>query len=111
MPCCINWLTNSWVYVQTPPTVSAVINTCIPDPRLAPDANLECRCNLSREIDRCSNDAPAPKPDHPGDRTSVCRVVCPGMGTSARVRSPKPVLLQIILPGADSITIVLVGED
>src|SRR5438445_3521340 len=71
-------------------TVSAVINTCIPDPRLAPDANLECRCNLSREIVQCSNDAPAPMLDHPADRTSVCRVVCPGMGTSARVRSPKP---------------------
>src|SRR5438034_9052931 len=90
MPCCINPLTNSWVYVQTPPTVSAVINTCIPDPRLPPDANLECRCNLSREIVQCSNDAPAPMLDHPADRTSVCRVVCPGMGTSARVRSPKP---------------------
>src|SRR5947207_13839830 len=88
MPCCINWLTNSWVYVQTPPTVSAVINTCIPDPRLAPDASLECRFNLSREIVQCSKDAPAPLLDHPAHRPPVCTVVCPGMGPSSRVGSP-----------------------
>src|SRR5205085_2653933 len=88
MPRCDKPVTNSRVYVQTPPTVSAVTKTCIPTPQCRTVSVPGCRCNLCPRKFACNNDGRAPTPDRPAARKAARTAEFQGTGTSALVRSP-----------------------
>src|SRR5262249_49604209 len=97
-------VTNSLVYVQTPPMVSAVTNMCIaPIPRLGVVFVPECHCSRAQRTEKCNGDARVPRPYRRArTRRSGYKAGCQETETWVPVHSPRRLGLSALPASGES---------